>query len=95
TDEDIQMFRATDDGGWIFDGKILINDFYRITGTNDEPFDEMVGESETLAGLLLEHLGEIPQKGKVISLGEFTFTIELVEKRRIREIRAIKGEVAG
>ncbi|TFH47210.1 MAG: gliding motility-associated protein GldE [Bacteroidia bacterium] len=95
TDEDIQMFRATDDGGWIFDGKILINDFYRITGTNDEPFDEMVGESETLAGLLLEHLGEIPQKGQVISLGEFTFTIELVEKRRIREIRAIKGEVAG
>jgi len=95
TDEDIQMFRATDDGGWIFDGKILINDFYRITGTNDEPFDEMIGESETLAGLLLEHLGEIPHKGQVISLGEFTFTIELVEKRRIREIRAIKAEVSG
>jgi putative hemolysin len=44
----------------------------------------------TLAGLLLEMLGEIPSKGRVISAGGFDFTIEAVEKRRIREIRAVK-----
>ena len=95
TDEDMPLYRITDNGAWIFDGKILINDFYRITGTDDDPFDDFIGESETLAGLLLELLGEIPQKGRVISLGDFNFTIETVEKRRIREIRAVKkGENA-
>jgi len=94
TDEDTPLYKTTDDGAWIFDGKILINDFYRITGTYDDPFDDFIGESETLAGLLLELLGEIPLKGRVISLGDFDFIIETVEKRRIREIRAVKKGVA-
>jgi len=90
SDEETPMFRETGKDTWIFDGKILINDFYRITGTEDDPFEDFIGESETLAGLLLELLGEIPQKGRVIRLGVFYFTIESVEKRRIREIRVEK-----
>ncbi len=92
TDEDLPLYRKTGDGAWIFDGKILINDFYRITDTDEDPFDDFIGESETLAGLLLELIGEIPQKGRVIPLGDFSFTIESVEKRRIREIRVVKKE---
>ena len=67
-----------------------MNDFYRITGSDSELFTDVRGDSETLAGLLLELLEEIPLKGRVISAAGFKFTIETVEKRRIREIRAEK-----
>jgi gliding motility-associated protein GldE len=90
TDEEVPLYRVTGEGRWIFDGKILLNDFYRITGQEDDPFADIRGESETLAGLLLEMLEEIPSKGRVISAGEFTFTIESVENRRIREITVEK-----
>jgi len=74
----------------VFEGKILLNDFYRITGIENDPFEEVRGESETLAGLLLELLEEIPVKGRTISAGGFKFTIESIENRRIREITAEK-----
>lgn len=90
TDEDVRLYRETGSGGWIFDGKILLNDFYRITGIDSDTFEEARGDSETLAGLLLELLGEIPVKGRTISAGGFKFTIETVEKRRIREISVEK-----
>ncbi|MGE5347784.1 MAG: gliding motility-associated protein GldE [Actinomycetota bacterium] len=94
TDEEIPLFTETGKGKWIFEGKILLNDFYRITGMENDPFEEVRGESETLAGLLLELLGEIPVKGRVITAGGFKFTIESIENRRIREISAEKtGEV--
>lgn len=90
TDEDIPLFRKTGAGSWVFDGKILLNDFYRITGTDKDTFEDIRGDSETLAGLLLELLEEIPLKGRVISTGAFKFTIESVENRRIREITVEK-----
>jgi len=90
TDEEIPLYRETGEHKWIFDGKILLNDFYRITGTEDDPFEDIRGDAETLAGLLLELLEEIPVKGRVISSGKFHFTIETVEKRRIREITVEK-----
>jgi gliding motility-associated protein GldE len=92
TDEETPLYRETGQGSWIFDGKILMNDFYRITGSDSNLFAYVRGDSETLAGLLLEFLEEIPLKGRVISAGGFKFTIETVEKRRIREIRAEKKE---
>lgn len=90
TDVEAPLFREIGEESWIFDGKILINDFYKITGIENDPFEEFRSESETLAGLLLELLGEIPAKGRLISFGGFDFIIETVDKRRIREIRADK-----
>ncbi len=86
TDDEEPLYRETGEGQWVFDGKILLNDFYRIMGIENDPFSELRGESETLAGLLLELLEEIPATGRVISAEGFRFTIESVEKRRIREI---------
>ena len=95
TDEEVPLYRETGPGKWIFEGKTLLNDFFRITGVEDDPFEEVRGESETLAGLLLELLEEIPTKGRTISAGGFKFTIETIENRRIREITAEKqGENA-
>ncbi|MCU0379255.1 MAG: gliding motility-associated protein GldE [Bacteroidales bacterium] len=90
TDEVEPLYRETGAGSWVFDGKILLNDFLRITGTAIDPFTDLRGDSETLAGLLLEMLGEIPAKGRMITAGGFDFTIESVEKRRIKEIHAVR-----
>jgi gliding motility-associated protein GldE len=92
TDEEIPLYMETGQGSWIFDGKILLNDFYRITGTEGNPFADVRGDSETLAGLLLELIEEIPLKGRVISAAGFKFTIETIDKRRIKEIRVERKE---
>ncbi len=93
SDEDEQLYRKIDEKTFIFEGKILLNDFFKVIGIEDDPFEDVRGESETLAGLILELTGEIPQKGKVITYGNYVFSIESADKRRIREIRVeIKNE---
>ena len=87
SDEDETMYRKIDDKTYIFEGKILLNDFFKIIETEDDPFEAVRGESETLAGLMLEMTGEIPQKGQVIKYGNFNFRIESADRRRIKEIR--------
>ncbi len=87
SDEEENHYRKIDENTFIFEGKVLLNDFCKIIGADNDPFEEARGESETLAGLLLELTGEIPQKGRVISHGRFVFRIEAADKRRIKEIR--------
>jgi len=87
SDEDETRYRKIDDKTYLFDGKILLNDFFKIIEAEEDPFEDVRGESETLAGLLLELTGEIPQKGQVITYRNFIFRIESADKRRIKEIR--------
>jgi putative hemolysin len=87
SDEDETMHLKIDDKTYIFEGKILLNDFFKIIEIEDDPFEDVRGESETLAGLMLELTGEIPQKGQVITYRNFIFRIESADKRRIKEIR--------
>jgi putative hemolysin len=91
SDEDQVLFRQIDEDTFVFDGKVLLNDFYRIYNLDGDHFEDLRGESETLAGLILEITGEIPQNGKKIILNEFTFLIESSDKRRIKEIRVSKN----
>jgi gliding motility-associated protein GldE len=87
SDEVETMFRKIDETTYIFEGRILMHDFCKVFKIDEEQFDEVRGESETLAGLMLELTGEIPQKDQVIRFGNFTFRIESVDRRRIKEIR--------
>ena len=87
SDEDQFQFRRLDEKTYIFEGKILLNDFCKIIELEEDFFEEVKGESETLAGLILELTGEIPQKDKVINYRNFVFKIESADKRRIKEIR--------
>jgi magnesium and cobalt exporter, CNNM family len=87
SDEDEPLYRKIDEKTFIFEGKILLNDFFKVIGIEDDPFEDVRGESETLAGLILELTGEIPQKGKVITYGNYVFSVESADKRRIKEIR--------
>jgi len=87
SDEDQALFSKLDDNSYIFEGKILLNDFCKIVNIDEDIFDEVRGESETLAGLILELTGEIPQKDHEIIFGRFVFRVESADKRRIKEIR--------
>ncbi|MGC1390228.1 MAG: gliding motility-associated protein GldE [Bacteroidales bacterium] len=87
SDEDQLLFRKLDEKTYIFEAKILLNDFCKVVGIEEELFEEVRGESETLAGLILELTGEIPQKDEVIKYGGFIFRIESADRRRIKEIR--------
>jgi len=92
SDEDENLYRKIDDRTFVFEGKVLLNDFFKILNARDDLFEDVRGESETLAGLILELKGEIPQKGQVITYGDFKFRIESADKRRIKEIRV---EISG
>jgi gliding motility-associated protein GldE len=87
SDEERELFRQIDERTYIFEGKVLLNDFYKILEIEGDPFEDIRGESETLAGLILEMTGEIPQKNQIIEHGSYKFLIESADKRRIKEIR--------
>ena len=87
SDEDQLLFRKIDENTYIFEGKILLNDFCKVFEMEDDIFEEVRGESETLAGLILELKGEIPVKNQTIEFGKFVFRILSADRRRIKEIR--------
>lgn len=86
-DEESMLFRKLDDKIYVFEAKILLNDFCKIMDIEEDIFEDVRGESETLAGLVLELTGEIPKKDRVVKFRNFVFKIESVDKRRIKEIR--------
>ena len=89
-DDDDVTYSKINDHTYIFEGKTVLKDFYRIVKMDDENillFDEKRGEAETLAGFLLEISGNFPQKGKPIVFHNYSFTVEAFEKHRIKEIK--------
>ena len=89
-DDDDVTYTKINDHTYLFEGKTVLKDFYRIVKMNDENtllFDEKRGEAETLAGFLLEISGNFPQKGKPITFHNYCFTVEAFDKHRIKEIK--------
>lgn len=86
-DDDETIFPMQPDGSYIFEGKTLLKDFFRVTNLEEEKFTKIMGEAETLAGLLLEIKGEIPAKHETIETGRFIFTILAADNRRIKKIK--------
>lgn len=85
--EDDTDFQKIDKRNYIFEAKTPLNDFCKVTGVETRHFDEFKGESDTIAGLILEHEGDIPPKGKRIQINGFTFTIQQVDNRRIIKVK--------
>jgi len=69
-----------------------LNDFCKILEIEDKIFEEVKGESDTLAGLILELLGKIPEQRETIQYENFEFTVKSVDKRRIKEVEVRIGE---
>ena len=87
SDEDEINFSKINENTYLFEGKTLLNDFLKIVNIEDDLFDDVKGDADTIAGLILELTGEIPEKNKKIDFKNLTFTIESVDKRRIKQIK--------
>ncbi|MEN8138104.1 MAG: gliding motility-associated protein GldE [Bacteroidota bacterium] len=73
---------------FIFEGKTTLKDFYRVIDIEDESiFENEKGESDTLAGFILEIAGGFPDKGEVINFVNFDFTIEAIDRKRIKQVK--------
>jgi len=90
-DEDLQ-YSKIDENNYIFEGKTTIKDFCKVLDDEDEEiFEQEKGESETIAGFILEVSGKFPKKGDKINFKNYTFTIEALDKKRIKQVKATRN----
>ena len=77
---------------FIFEGKTLLSDFHKVMEGADEDLEDVEGDADTLAGLLLEIKGEFPKIGEKLSLHNYTFTVLEMDERRISKVKVVVGK---
>ena len=80
-------YKKLDDFNYAFEGKSMLNDVCRILGLETDAFDEVKGESDSLAGMVLEMSGYIPKKGREVLYKKYKFKVTSADKRRIKEVQ--------
>jgi len=88
-DEEESVNKQAEDGSYIFEGRTMIPDVCKTMHLPFDTFDSVKGESDSLAGLILELAGEIPKAGDVIPCGDFEFTIMDAEQSRIKKVKVL------
>ena len=88
-DEDEKSYVRINDNTFIFEGKTLLSDFYRIMKVDDEIFEDVEGDADSIAGLLLEIKGDFPKLHEKIDYQNFTFEILEMEERRISKVKVV------
>jgi len=86
-DEDEGAAARQDDGSFIFEGRTMINDVCKAMNLPVETFDNVKGDSDSLAGLILELAGEIPKVNDIIVCGDFEFNILEADSSRIKKVK--------
>ena len=86
-DDDSLLFSKLDNFNYVFEGKTSMKDFYKILNIDSSPFDKFKGDSETIAGFILEISQSFPKTNSKIVFENFTFTIESVDKKRIKQVK--------
>jgi gliding motility-associated protein GldE len=90
-DSDDLSYSKIDANNYIFDGKITIKDFCKVLEEpNEEKFEEYKGESETIAGFILEISGKFPKIGEKINFDRYVFTIEALDRKRIKQLKVTR-----
>ena len=86
--QDDISYSKIDKNNYIFEGKTNLNDLYRVLDLNDQSvFEKKKGDSETLAGFILEQVGFFPKKGYSIKVNGLKFTINEVDRKRIKRVK--------
>ena len=88
-DEDEKTFVRLNKNTYIFEGKTLLSDFYKTLNIDDEEFEDILGDADTLAGLLLEIKGEFPKINEKIVHDKYTFQVLEMDERRIMKVKVI------
>ena len=86
-DEDERQYVRLNANTYVFEAKVLLTDFFRIMKLDDDFFEEVEGEADTLAGLLLEIKGEFPERHEVIKYKNYCFEVLEMDDRRILKIK--------
>lgn len=86
-DDEELLFTKIDNHTFIFEAKILLNDFYKISEIEEDDFIKVTDDVETLAGLILELKGDIPARNEQIEYDRYIFEIVSVDNRRIKKVK--------
>lgn len=86
-DDEERTYIVLNDSTWIFEAKTQLTDFYKITKIDEQTFDEVAGDADTLAGLLLELKGEFPALHEKVAYGPYVFEILEMDNRRILKVK--------
>ncbi|MCM1050995.1 MAG: hemolysin family protein [Paenibacillus sp.] len=86
-DEEEKTYRRLPDGSYVFEGKTLLNDFFRVTGLDEEEYAQVTEDCETLAGMLLGLKGDFPKEKESIVYGRCRFLVLSVRQHRIVNVR--------
>lgn len=86
-DEDL-IYSKLDENNFVFEGKTPLKDFYKIAKIEDPTvFEDQKGEADTMAGFLLEISGGFPKKNDVITFLNYSFKVEVIDDKRIKQIK--------
>jgi len=91
-DVDDLKYSVIDENTYLFEGKISLVDFYRVFRVEEHLFEEAKGDSSTLAGLIIEILGRVPQKGEQLNFHNYSFTVEAANHRRLDRVKVQKAQ---
>lgn len=90
-DEEEHNYTKLDANSYIFEGKTLLNDFTKILNLPDDEFDDVEGDADSLAGLLLEIKGDFPAVHEILKYKRYTFEVLAIDERRISKVKVIIG----
>ena len=91
-DEEEKSFVRINANTYVFEGKTLLSDLYKVLKIDDDTFDEIEGDADTLAGLMLELKGDFPAIHEKLEYKNFTFEILELDERRISKVKVIVHE---
>lgn len=91
-DDDDLVYSKLDDRTFIFEGKTPLNDMYRVLEIDGMEFEEAKGESDTLAGFVIEQSGKILKKNEKVFFEGYHFTVDAADKRRIKRLKVVCPE---
>ncbi len=86
-DDDSVAYRKTGPDTYVFEGKTLLSDFFKVIGLDEDDYSEFVGEADTLAGFLLELKGDFPKKDEELVCKDLVFKVMEKKERRLSGIR--------
>ena len=88
-DEEEKNYVRINANTYVFEGKTLLSDFFKIMDLDNETFEEVEGDADSLAGLLLEIKGDFPELHERIDYKNFTFEVTALDEHRISKIKVI------
>ena len=92
-DEDERNYVKLNDNTYIFEGKVLLSDFYKVLDSDTNIFEDIEGDADTLAGLLLEIKGDFPRLHEKMDYKNFHFEVLAMDTRRIKQVKVIVDSI--